>query len=79
MPVNKDFEYNGFATDWIGFQFKRDDRLWTVVKEIRFREYQVTYPGSGNAEFSAEQDDLMNEYIKQLEEYIYEHQNIDWD
>lgn len=71
--MNRDFEYNGFATDWIGFEFKRDNKLWRVIKETDFREYQVTYPSldlEHSLIFTASQYDLMHEYIMQLEDRL---------
>lgn len=72
--MNKDFEYNGFATDWIGFKFRHDDLLYIVIAEINFREYQVTYKGrlATDPVLSASQYDLMNEYILQLEDKLAE-------
>ncbi len=69
--MNKKFEYKGFATDWVGFQFDRDDKLYTVIAETSFREYQVTYPEySGNQILTASQCDLMHEYILELESMV---------
>lgn len=64
----KEFEYKGFATDWIGFTFTYEGKDLTVIEDAGFRQYRVSYPGGTLS--NASQFDLMNEYIYHLQAQI---------